>query len=605
MLLFARVLVAATFCLLIAGGLVTSTGSGLAVPDWPLSYGRLMPPMVGGILFEHGHRMIAAAVGFATLLLTIWIGLRERRRGVRALALAALGAVVAQGLLGGLTVLWRLPVPVSVAHAMLGPTFFALVVLLAAQFPASGVTRPAPLDDPQRGSSSLREDRGCSPAFLDQRRVEAGTMPATRDLELPDRVTPSPGPLTPLALLVLITLYGQLLLGAVLRHAGWSPTFVAAHLLGAVAVIVSVLATAWVVLTRHADDPRLTRRAAWLAGLVLIQVLLGFATLASHRAVAVATAHVAVGALLLANAAGLWWHAGRGRWEWPAVRAGLAAYLELTKPRLTFLAVVTTGVGLYLGAPGPLNAGRWLATLVGAALVGGGGGALNQYWEWTLDAKMVRTQGRPLPSGRLAPRAARTFGLALAGLGLVTLALFVNGLAAGLGLATLVSYLAVYTPLKTRTPLCTLVGAVPGALPPLIGWAAARGALDAGGWGLFALIFLWQLPHFLALAWLYREDYARAGFRMLPIIDPTGRAVGRQITLACLALVPVSLVPTILQVTGGVYFAGALILGLAFLGIGTAAAVAQTTQSARRLFIASITYLPGLLAFMAFDKVPW
>ncbi|OGX37794.1 MAG: protoheme IX farnesyltransferase [Omnitrophica WOR_2 bacterium RIFCSPHIGHO2_02_FULL_68_15] len=284
---------------------------------------------------------------------------------------------------------------------------------------------------------------------------------------------------------------------------------------------------------------------------------------------------------------------------------GLAVYLELTKPRLTLLAVATTGVGLYLGAPGPLEAGRWIATLAGAALVGGGGGALNQYLEWTLDAKMVRTQGRPLPSGRLAPRAARTFGLLLGGAGLAVLGLWVNALAAGLGAATLVSYLALYTPLKTRTPLCTLVGAVPGALPPLIGWAAARGTLDVGGWVLFVLMFLWQLPHFLALAWLYREDYARAGFRMLPAIDPTGRAVGRQITLACLALVPVSLGPTVLQVTGGVYFAAALALGLAFLGVGAAAAVAQTTQSARRLFVASITYLPGLLAFMAADKIPW
>ena len=568
MLLFARLLVAATFLLLIAGGLVTSTGSGLAVPDWPLSYGRWMPPMVGGILYEHGHRMIAATVGFATLLLAVWIGSRERRREVRALAFMALGAVVVQGLLGGLTVLWRLPAPVSVAHALLGPTFFVLVTLLAAQLGASGMAL-------------------------------SGTQAQSRV-----RAMPSPHHLASLAGFTLIALYGQLLLGAVLRHAGWSAKFLTAHVVGAVVVAGAVLVTASRLLHHSDTTPSQRRRTEWLAGLILTQVGLGLITWAGHRPVWAATAHVAVGALLLAHAALLAWET-RSALTGGSFTRGLAVYLELTKPRLTLLAVATTGVGLYLGAPGPLEAGRWIATLAGAALVGGGGGALNQYLEWTLDAKMVRTQGRPLPSGRLAPRAARTFGLLLGGAGLAVLGLWVNALAAGLGAATLVSYLALYTPLKTRTPLCTLVGAVPGALPPLIGWAAARGTLDVGGWVLFVLMFLWQLPHFLALAWLYREDYARAGFRMLPAIDPTGRAVGRQITLACLALVPVSLGPTVLQVTGGVYFAAALALGLAFLGVGAAAAVAQTTQSARRLFVASITYLPGLLAFMAADKIPW
>ncbi|MBI4227918.1 MAG: protoheme IX farnesyltransferase [Candidatus Omnitrophica bacterium] len=563
MLYVTRALVAATFLLLIAGGLVTSTGSGLAVPDWPLSYGQWMPPMVGGILFEHGHRMIAAGVGLATLLLTVWIGLRERRRGVRALAIAALGAVVAQGLLGGLTVLWRLPAPVSIAHAMLGPTFFILVVLLATQF-ASGVAL-------------------------------AGTASTS-----PARATPS---LTGWAGATLLALYGQLLLGAVLRHGGWGPKLLIAHVGGAIVTAIVVLTMAWRVLTEQADDPRLTRRAAWLSGLVLVQVLLGFATLASHRSVLIATAHAAVGALLLANASVLLWHTLRNRDGSGTVP--ISAYLELTKPRLTLLAVLTTWVGLHLAAPGPVPAALALATLAGAALVGGAGGALNQYLEWERDAKMARTRRRPLPSGRLAPRAARTFGLLLGGLGLAVLALSVNLLAAGLGLATLITYLAVYTPLKTRTPLCTLAGAVPGALPPLIGWAAARGALDAGGWTLFALMFLWQLPHFLALAWMYRDDYARAGFQMLPAMDPTGHAVGRQIALSCLALLPVSLVPTVLQVTGNLYFAVALILGLAFLGLGTAAAVAQTPQSARRLFLASITYLPGLFTAMALDKIPW
>lgn len=407
------------------------------------------------------------------------------------------------------------------------------------------------------------------------------------------------------ALLTLVTLYGQLFLGAVIRHAGWAPKFLVAHILGAVAVSALVLRLAWRTLAEHGDTPRLARRAQWLAGLVLAQMGLGVWTFVSHATVASATAHVAIGALLLANTTVLWWHARGGEAQPLRICEPLAVYLELTKPRLTLLAVMTTWIGLHVGATGTIAFAVTMATCLGAALIGGGAGALNQYLEWPLDAKMIRTRRRPLPSRRLAPEAARGFGVVLSLIGLVVLALFINPLSAMLGAATLVSYLALYTPLKTRTPLCTLAGAIPGALPPLIGWAAARGAIDAGGWGLFALMFLWQLPHFLALAWLHREDYARAGFKMLPAIDPRGHAVSRQIALSCLVLLPVSLGPTMLHVTGPVYFAGALVLGVAFLGTAVAAAVAQTAPSARRLFLASITYLPGLLAFMAWDKIPW
>ena len=657
---FTRILVVTTFLLLIAGGLVTSTGSGLAVPDWPLSYGRLMPPMVGGILFEHGHRMIAATIGLLTLVLTLVILGREPRRWVRGLALAAFGAVVLQGILGGLTVLWRLPTSVSVAHACLGQTFFVLVTLLATIYgeqptPVSVSPEPALRSASPRRVVSQRERSGTgghgSAEGGERARASSSNFHAG-EIEGGRRTVTAKQGLARASLLATIAIYAQLVLGATVRHAGWRSGLIAAHLVGAIVALVAILRTVLLVLSQHAEDRRLTRRAAWLGGLVIVQMGLGLATLVSERAVWIATAHVATGALLLANAAVLTWHAWSGRWavhvpegvihpaaaeaerpwcpsdsegergrasnvpkpRWGDVRGAecghprrgqVRAYLELTKPRLTLMAVITTFMGFYLGAHGPLPAGRLIATLVGACLIGGGAAALNQYLERDADAQMPRTARRPLPSGRVTPRGALWFGAGLVLLGLATLLLGANRLTALLGASTLASYLWLYTPLKKRTVLCTLVGALPGALPPLMGWAAARGTLEPGAWALFALLFLWQLPHFLALAWLYRDEYARAGFQMLPVLDPTGAAVGRQMALYCLALLPASLIPTVFHVAGGLYFVGAAALSLVFLGIGIHTAVAPTTAAARRLFHASLAYLPGLLALMALDKVSW
>ena len=216
---------------------------------------------------------------------------------------------------------------------------------------------------------------------------------------------------------------------------------------------------------------------------------------------------------------------------------------------------------------------------------------------------MERTRGRPLPSGRISPDSALAFGVACSVAGLAVLAFGANGLAAGLAAVTLVSYLFIYTPLKPRSALCTLVGAVPGALPPLIGWAAARGELGIHAWPLFFILFLWQLPHFLAIAWTWREDYARAGFRMLPVLDPEGGSTGRQIVLYCVALIPVSLLPAAMGSFGWFYFLAALVSGLGFLGCGWAAARSRSRPSARRLFFASILYLPFLLTTMTIDRM--
>src|SRR6266567_5778084 len=243
-------------------------------------------------------------------------------------------------------------------------------------------------------------------------------------------------------------------------------------------------------------------------------------------------------------------------------RSTVSDYWTLTKPEVNVLVLASTLAGFYLGSRGPLSGLRLVHTLLGTLLVASGTATLNQFIEREYDARMRRTANRPLPAGRLAPSWALGFGVLLSAAGALDLALAVNALSSLLALLTLGSYLAFYTPLKRRTPLCTLVGAFPGAMPPLIGWAAARGSLSLEAWVLYAILFFWQFPHFLSIAWMYREDYARAGLLMLPQNDPQGRRAARQILVTSLALLPISLLPTLLGQMGWVYFLGALPLVL-------------------------------------------
>jgi len=278
-------------------------------------------------------------------------------------------------------------------------------------------------------------------------------------------------------------------------------------------------------------------------------------------------------------------------------------YVALAKPRLNMLVVATTLAGYYMAAP----AGRgWLLlfhTLVGTALVASGASAFNQLLEIESDGMMRRTRARPLPSGRLKPRHAKVFGFALSIVGIGQLAWGVNWLTAGVALATLLTYTVFYTPLKKRTSLSTVVGGIPGALPPMIGWAAVRNNLSIEAWILFGIVFLWQMPHFLAIAWMYREDYKRAGFPLLPIVEPDGASTGRQALVYAAALLPLSLAPTAASMAGVVYLVGAACLGLAFVALAARFAWLRTTPAARRLFFGSIIYLPLLWMLMVFNRV--
>jgi protoheme IX farnesyltransferase len=280
-----------------------------------------------------------------------------------------------------------------------------------------------------------------------------------------------------------------------------------------------------------------------------------------------------------------------------------ADFLALTKPRLNSLVVVTAAIGYCLGAGDSLNVARLVEAVAGIALVAGGAAGLNQIYERHTDGMMRRTRTRPLAAQRITPAEAAIFSVALASMGLLIVAATSNLLATFLTLLTLVSYNVIYTPLKRRSQMATLVGAVPGALPPMIGWVAARGALTLEAWALFTIVFVWQIPHFMAIAWLYRDDFGRAGFPLLSVVEPEGRSTARQAVLFSLLLVPVSLAPYFLRMTGPAYAVGAVAGGIGLLWLAVSFALRRVDDRARLLFLGSITYLPMLWGMLIFDRL--
>ena len=285
----------------------------------------------------------------------------------------------------------------------------------------------------------------------------------------------------------------------------------------------------------------------------------------------------------------------------PAILIG--DLVQLTKPRINLMVMLTAGIGLLLASGETPPLGLALAVLAGTGLVAGGGSALNHHWERDTDRLMERTAGRPLPAGRMHPDLALGFGLTLSAAGLLLLTLAANLLTALLGLIALVGYVLVYTPLKRITSLATVVGAVPGAIPPMMGWVAASGRLDAGAWALFAILFCWQLPHFLAIAWICRDDYERAGMPVFTVGDAGGVRTGRQMVLWAAALVPVSLLPALLGLAGVTYLYGALLLGLSLLVVSLGFLRRHSGAAARRLLLASVIYLPSVLIILLLDRL--
>ncbi|MBI4063595.1 MAG: protoheme IX farnesyltransferase [Elusimicrobia bacterium] len=599
---FAFFTAACCFFLIIAGGLVTSTGSGLAVPDWPTSFGGFFPRMEGGVFYEHGHRMIAGVVAILTAILAVWLWRREERKTVKFLGLAAFLAVLLQALLGGITVLYELPTFVSVSHACLGQVFFCLLVSIAVLTSELHQNPPEAWD-----RSHFRHSRESGNPGLDLR-LRGGDE--KEELKL----------FRFISILTLAALFTQLFLGAWMRHSGAAlaiPDFPLAfgkfvppmddplvrihfaHRAGAVMVALLILALGGLGLLEFRSEPKILRLSLRLVNLLILQITLGAVVILARKPVWISTAHVAVGALILATAVVLALTVFRGIDVW----SGLKSYAELTRPRLTLLVLFTTAMGFYLASWNSMNWLGFFNALLGTAFLAGGASALNQWFEWPSDRKMKRTAGRPIPSRRLKPRQALIFGLILSLIGVLWLAAAVNALTALLGLLTTGSYLLVYTPLKKRTSWALLAGAVPGALPPVMGWAAAGGRVDSGGWLLFGILFFWQIPHFLAIGSLYRDDYQRAGFKMVPDINTQGIKMAVQIIGGLSFLVFVTLVAFFMGLAGYQYLWGAVVLGFCFFMAGIDVALQESAAAARRLFLASVVYLPSLLALLALDRV--
>ncbi|MCA8914302.1 MAG: heme o synthase [Planctomycetes bacterium] len=591
--------------MIVVGAMVTTTRAGDTNPGWSWRFWEWFVSWwnaQGGRAWEDGHRMIGTVIGFMGIGLAITLWKSSNGKPRRWLGVVALGLIGLQGLIGGLRVLVVSDAGVrdtvlaytgggydvelrraikAMIHGVTGQVIFSFLACVAV------VTS-------SRWAVNWQAQR--SPKSAGSRRLS----------------------------LLLVTLgVGQLALGTLVRQTG---THVMWHITGACIVTLGVLAMLIRIFRYHSAFQPLRRVATLVAVLLVTQVFLGIVPwiltdghlVSSDPASLVAmlrTAHVTVGALLLMciSVQALWLHrltipsdaerpavTTAGEFE-RGVRTKLHDYTILSKARLSGLVMVTVAAGYFIGAPGMPNVVVLGATLVGVSLVAAGTSALNQYIERDRDARMDRTRNRPLPSGRMQPGEAMAFGILTIVGGTLMVAFGVNLLAAGLTALTSAIYLLIYTPLKTRTTLNTLVGAIPGALPPMIGWAAVRGRIDLPAFVLFAILFTWQLPHFWSIAWLYREDYKRGGMRMLSVEDQDGGMLARQISLWCVALIVTSLLPVLVGMAGRTYAIGAVALGLGFLAAGVINQVKRTRESTRGVFFASLLYLPLLLGVLLFD----
>lgn len=597
-----------TFLLLLLGGLVHNTASSLACPDWPLCYGQVFPEMTGGVLIEHSHRLLATAVGFLTILLVLALykGRSQQQLSFK-LSWIALIMVIAQGLLGGLTVIYRLPTVVSTTHLGLAMIYFCTVALVN-----------------HRQSGKTQKILSISEAA--KKELAVGWRPGLRH-----------GVLLSMGLL-----YFQILLGAFMRHSGagaacglggssallcmdtatWSLGFWATeapaqlHMVHRYFALVVLLFTAfythrsfYLIKSLKSASGKFKLLLGSFSVLpvlfVLIQIVLGVLTVWFNISVVPTTLHLGFAALSLLA---LWklallWKDVEVQVFGDVANSLLSDFFELTKPRLSALVVVTVVVGMVL-APGEINIFKALLALVLIAMVVMGAGALNCYIEREIDKQMHRTKSRPLPSGRLSEAAALNFGIFLLVISIPLLALKVNVVTALLTLLSALLYLFAYTPLKTRSTSALYVGAVPGALPPVLGWTAVTGEINMTSVMLFLIVFIWQIPHFLAISIYHKDDYENARIKVIPNLSGI-KLTKTFIFLGTLALTYVALFPHFYGAAPKAYFYAALSISLAFLAYASKGFFVtnegEVVRSwAKHYFWGSIIYLPLVLCFMIF-----
>ena len=565
--------------LILAGALVTSTGSGLSVPDWPLSYGTLFPKMQGGVLFEHGHRLVAGFVATLTIIMAVWAYLKIENSIIRKLSYAALGAVILQAVLGGMTVLYQLPTWISVSHACLGQTYFCILCLITLM------------------SSDF-------------------WLNAEKDSETKTLLPILAGFFSGIVFI-------QLFLGAWMRHIGaglaipdfpksfghWVPPFFSywtkvhfAHRIGALCISLYTIFFLTFGFIIHRKSILIRTLLVLLLMLVATQITLGSFVIWTGKNALITSLHVLCGASILATLVLLTAISFR-KYDSHKSYLLLSDYVSLGKPRITTMVCMTTFVGFYLASKDHMDVPKLLATLLSVFLVSFGSCSLNQVIEVNEDRAMDRTKNRPLPSGRLTMSSGISISIATVMIGIIVMALEVNSLATVFLIFSFLGYAIFYTPLKKVTNLNTLIGAIPGALPPMIGWMAATGQFAYQGLLLFMIMFFWQLPHFLAIAWMFGDDYKKAKMRMLPLTDPKGDITARQALLYTFALMPIGLIPSLVGLTGIVYFIGSLIVSIWFLRRVYSFFLIREKAQARRMMFGSLIYLTCVFVLMVADRV--
>ena len=578
---------------------------------------------VGGIFYEHLHRLFASFVGFLTLVLSIWLWKAEPRPWMKKLGWFSLGAVIAQGILGGLTVLFLLPTVISMTHGILAQTFFCVIIVITYSLSKEWKSSRAILVKPENESfvrwsmvltgliyvqlilGALMRHTGSGLAILDFPLADGKVIPVLNNMMLSS------------------INYGRFDLG--LEPVTMSQVVIhLLHRFGAILVFSAATGLTVRAFRHQRKEDRLFLPVLFLDLLLLTQIVLAALVIWSVKAPFITTFHVWTGALMLGTSFFLtlrslrmyvpegqfqtfFQHQLEAEREVSGLKSQLSTFWELTKPRIIWLVLVSTIIGFYLGAvesERSILTDPWLLinTILGTAFVAAGVGALNQYIERTSDGQMKRTIRRPIPSGRIKPSSARWFGIVLSAAGLVYLLSTVSVPVAFVAFLTLFLYLIVYTPLKMKTTWNTLIGAIPGALPPLGGWLAASGNLETGGWILFGILFLWQIPHFYAIAWLHRNDYGRIGFKMLPVVDPSMTKTSVYSVVFCALLILCTTSLHLSGIAGQIFMWGSLLPGVTFLALAIDASRGWTEVRARRLLAGSIIYLPLLLVILVIDQ---
>ncbi|MCC7460525.1 MAG: protoheme IX farnesyltransferase [Proteobacteria bacterium] len=565
--------------LIFAGALVTSTGSGLSVPDWPLSYGTIFPKMEGGVFYEHGHRLIAGFVASLTVLLAVWAYLKKMSRLIRVFSYVAVGAVIVQAVLGGMTVLFQLPTWISMSHAFLGQSYVCILWLITLFS--------------SRHWNDLQKDDSKQTLFPH------------------------------LTLFFLLLIFIQLFLGAWMRHIGaglsipdfpksmgaWIPPVMNywvkvhfAHRVGALCIFLYSIFFVSYALNKHRNVRVIKLSVVAIAVLILTQVTLGAYVIWSGKNAWITSFHVLIGASILC-AVGILSAISLKSFDRHQSSQLVADYFSLGKPRITTMVCMTAFVGFYLASKHGIDLPRLCWTLVSVFLVSFSACSLNQVIEISEDQAMDRTKHRPLAAGRLSKTQGILVSVVTVLLGVLVMWFEVNAIATAFVIASFLGYVVFYTPLKKRTTLNTHVGAIPGALPPVIGWVAATGDFTYQAFLLFVIMFFWQMPHFLAIAWMYADDYQKAQMRMLPIGDLSGGLTTRQALLYTIALLPIGLIPSFVGMAGHFYFFGTLLVSFWFLKKVYLFFKVRDKAHARRVLLSSLLYLPVVFTLMMFDKL--